>query len=284
MRFGISVPNFGSMANRENMLAITSKAEELGYDSLWAAERVLVPVPPNQDWSKRNPSAFEPLITLSHLAAITDRIRLGTSVVILPLRNPAVLARMTASLDVLSGGRLELGVGIGWMREEMEVSNVSMRLRGRMADEYVQAIRHLWRGEGYQGEFVSIPPNLFEPSPVRGQVPIWVGGNSDAALRRAARLGDGWIPMGSLPLEQLREKVERINELAAEAGRARIDISCNQSFTQQTLEHGQACIDLVDSFSAAGATQLIPRFHADTRRDFIRLMESFAREVLPSFR
>lgn len=283
MRFGIPVANFGSMASRDHMLAIASTAEELGYNSLWVAERLLVPIPPNQPWSRRNPTAFEPLVTLSHLAAATTEIHLGTSVVILPVRNPVLLARMAASLDVLSQGRLELGVGIGWMREEMEVSGVPFRLRGRMADEYIQAMRHLWKGRGYKGEFVSIPPNLFQPKPVRGEIPIWVGGDSDAALRRAARLGDGWIPMGTHSPEGLRRSAERISEMAAEAGREGIEVSCNQSFTQGSLKHEQACIDLVESFSSAGATQLIPRFQAESLPELVQLMEAFAQGVLPSF-
>ena len=129
MRFGISLPNFGHMAQVDGIIEIARKAEELGYSSLWAAERLIVPIPPNQSWSRRDPTAFEPVVTLSYIAGMTERIHLGTAIVILPIRNPVLLARAAASLDVLSGGRFELGVGVGWMREEM---------RGRREERVLQ--------------------------------------------------------------------------------------------------------------------------------------------------
>ena len=116
MKFGTSLPSFGRLADVEGIRLIASRAEELGYHSIWAAERLLVPDPPNQSWSMRDPTAFEPLTTLSFIAGLTERVRLCTSVIILPVRNPVLLARVASSLDVLSNGRLELGIGVGWMR------------------------------------------------------------------------------------------------------------------------------------------------------------------------
>lgn len=285
MRFGISLPNFGHMAQVDGIIEIARKAEEFGYSSLWAAERLIVPIPPNQSWSRRDPTAFEPVVTLSYIAGMTERIHLGTSIVILPIRNPVLLARAAASLDVLSGGRFELGVGVGWMREEMRASNVVFCQRGKIMDEYITMMREVWHGNGYHGKFVSVPSNLFEPKPVRGTIPIWVGGNSDAALRRVARLGDGWVPMGSIEPDELRVKVDRILEMAADYGRkGDICISCNHYFTPESLGDTKACLNTIESYSSAGATQLIPRFECETAGEMVELMETFAREVLPSFK
>lgn len=284
MDFGLVLPSFGHLARVDAITAVARAAEDLGYSSLWAAERLLVPVPPNQSWSRRDPTAFEPLVALSYVAALTKRIRLGTSVIILPVRNPVLLARAAASLDVLSGGRLELGVGIGWMREEMEASKVPFGERGRIADEHIEVLRSVWQGRGHRGKFTQVPPMLFEPRPIRGTIPIWVGGNSDAALNRVARLGDGWIPMGSFEPEVLKLKVDQITEMAKGVGRkSRIGISCNHQFTERSLKDPQGCIHVVESYQTAGATQLLPRFECESTSSMLEMLTTFAQHVIPSF-
>jgi len=284
MDFGLVLPSFGHLAQVDNVVSVARAAEDLGYSSVWAAERLLVPVPPNQSWSRRNPTAFEPLVSLAYVAALTKRVRLGTSVIILPARNPVLLARAAASLDVLSGGRLELGVGIGWMRQEMEASGVPFGERGRLADEYIAVLRKVWRGKGHRGRFVQVPPVLFEPKPIRGTIPIWVGGNSDAALDRVARLGDGWIPMGTFEPKALKAKVDRITKMAEGLGRrGEFGISCNHEFSEQSLEDPQGCIDMVDSYQNAGATQLMPRFECESASSMVKMMTEFAHHVIASF-
>ncbi len=285
MDFGVVLPTFGHLARVENIIRFATAADELGFSSVWAAERLLVPMPPNQSWSRRDPTAFEPLASLSYVAALTHRVRLGTSVIILPARNPLLLARATASVDVLSGGRLELGIGIGWMREELDASGVPFRERGKIADEYIEVLRGAWRGEGHSGRFVQVPPMLFEPKPVKGTIPIWVGGNSDAALRRVARLGDGWIPMGAIEPEALEAKAGRIADMARALGRKeRIGISCNHQFTKRSLENPQRCIRIVESYEDAGATQLMPRFESESAAEILEMLAMFAQGVIPSFK
>lgn len=285
IRFGISIPNFGELASPDNIVRIAEEADELGYDSLWVAERLMVPEPPNQSWSKRDPTAFEPLVTLSHVAARTSNIGLGTSIVILPVRNPMLLARTAASVDVLSGGRLELGVGVGWMKEEMKISNVPFSERGRIADDYIEALMDIWQGRGHDGEYVQIPDNQFEPRPLNGGIPIWIGGNSDAALRRVASLGDGWVPMGSFSPGELKAKVETIRKRARRLDRdpAEISISCNIQFSLDDLKGGSA-IDEIERYASSGASQILPRFDYSSASQLLEFMDQFASSILPSFR
>jgi probable F420-dependent oxidoreductase len=284
MEFGISLPSFGHLADPDGIRTTAIGAERLGYSSIWAAERLLVPDPPNQSWSQRDPTAFEPLTTLSLIAGITERIKLCTSVIILPVRNPVLLARMASSLDVLSNGRLELGIGVGWMREEMEVSGVDFGGRGRISDEYVQAMRKIWQGESFEGRYLKIPTHLFSPRPIRGTIPIWIGGNSDAALRRVGRLGDGWIPMGSLAPEELVDRIGVIRKISESEGRRdRIDICCNHGFNRAQLSDTNGCLKILEEYAIAGATHLIPRFEGDFISETMDLMEIFSETVMSSY-
>ena len=281
MEFGVSLPNFGHLASVTNMRQVAQVADSLGFDSLWAAERLLVPIPPNQSWSRRNPTAFEPMVTLANMAAVTESVRLCTSVVILPVRNPVLLARMAASLDVLSGGRLELGLGVGWMREEMEISNVSYGKRGRITDEYIRVLRSVWSAQPHDGDYVKVPPHLFEPKPLRGRIPIWIGGNSDAALRRAAQLGDGWIPMGELAPDEIARGAEKMRMWAGDGREARI--ACSVGIDDGSLEQTGRLSQLLEEYSSAGASQVIARFDEDVPVR-LHMMERFAEEIMKSFR
>ncbi len=284
MKFGIALPNFGRLASSETINRISSEAESLGYHSLWVAERLLVPEPPNQSWSKRSPTAFEPLITLSHIASRTSSIRIGTQVLILPVRNPVLLARATASLDVISQGRLDLGIGIGWMKEEMQVSNVNYDDRGKISDDYIESLRDLWQGKAHEGRFIKVPAHNFQPRPVKGSIPIWVGGNSDAALNRVASLGDGWLPMGQLDPGDLSKKIGKIREFAEDSGRDAdvISISCNYTFSMDEMKDGSA-IDIVEKYLSRGVTHMIPRFEFENVDEMVASMRQFARKVVPSF-
>lgn len=225
-------------------------AEELGFESLWPVEHVVIPAryqsryPYSKSGRMPIPEAPipDPLIWNTWVAAVTSRIALGTAMVILPQRNPLVLAKALASLDVLSGGRAILGVGLGWMREEAEAVGTSFGDRGRRADEYIEAMRALWTQEiaSYQGETVNFKEVRCNPRPTRS-VPVHVGGHSPAAARRAGRLGDGFLPLGVGPdeLARLRRILE---ESARDAGRdpSAIEISC---IGAPDLEAAQAAVD-----------------------------------------
>src|ERR671914_2098748 len=192
---GLFAINSHACAEPENAARIARLAERLGYDSLWAGEHVVVPSP------RVAPSPMEPdepildpLVALAHLAAHTERIKLGTGVIILPQRNPLVLAKQTASLDVLSGGRLILGIGVGYLEPEMRAIGVPMEGRGSRADEYLAAMRALWEQDdpAYRGRYVEFEGVDAHPRPVQRRLPVVVGGHSRAAHRRAARFADGW--------------------------------------------------------------------------------------------
>jgi probable F420-dependent oxidoreductase len=195
-------PTIGLFALNSHVLAepdaaarIAGLAERLGYDSLWAGEHVVVPSP-RVDPSPMEPEEpiLDPLMALAHLAAHTDRVLLGTGLIVLPQRNPLVLAKQAASLDVLSGGRLILGVGVGYLEPEMTAIGVPMKARGARSDEYLAAMRSLWHDDApaFDGRYASFAGVDAHPRPVQRPLPIVVGGHTEAAFRRAARHADGW--------------------------------------------------------------------------------------------
>jgi probable F420-dependent oxidoreductase len=198
----LSAPTVGLFATNSHACAqpaaaaeVAGLAERLGYDSLWAGEHVVVPSP-RVDPSPMEPDEpiLDPLVALAHLAAHTERVRLGTGVIILPQRNPLVLAKQVASLDVLSGGRLILGIGVAYLEPEMTAIGVPMDGRGTRADEYLAAMRSLWEDDApaYQGKYVSFGGVDAHPRPVQRPLPVVVGGRSERAFLRAARHADGW--------------------------------------------------------------------------------------------
>ncbi|MGW5266261.1 LLM class flavin-dependent oxidoreductase [Microbispora sp. NPDC004025] len=200
MKLGVNVPNFGPGTRPDVLRGWAETVEGLGFDLLMVSDHVVV----TPDVAEQYPAPFyEPFTTLSWLAAITTRIRLGTTVLIVPYRHPLLTARMAANLQQLSGGRLVLGVGVGWARQEFEALGVPYERRGALTDEHLRAIRLAWRDEEDYGA---------------GRVPIWVGGGSDAALRRAVLLGDAWHPL-RFTLPWLDERIDRLAAVAESLGR-----------------------------------------------------------------
>jgi probable F420-dependent oxidoreductase len=227
MRFGV-MSFIGRWLDADSLPALAREVEALGYHSLWAADHTVIPVRVDSryPYSRRGRSPYppdipwwEPITTLSYLAAITERVLLGTGVLVLPHRNPVLTAKMLSQVQILSRGRLLVGVGVGWMREEAHALGSPWRQRGAMADEQIQLMRELWahefptfRGRFYQVEGVGFGPLPPEPPP------ILVGGHAIAALRRAAYLGDGWLAF-ALPPDQVARRWQLVQEMAAEAGR-----------------------------------------------------------------
>jgi probable F420-dependent oxidoreductase len=218
---GLFSVNAYAAAGRDGMARVGRLAEELGYDSLWAGEHVVVPDP------RRPPSPMEPgdpiadpLVALGFLAAHTERVRLGTGVIILPQRNPLVLAKQLASLDVVAGGRLTFGMGVGYVEPEMAAIGVSMEGRGRRADEYLDAMRALWEDErpSFEGEFVRFAGVDAHPRPLQRPLPVVVGGHSAAAHRRAAGRADGWYGFW-LDVDQTAGQLDGVREALTAAGR-----------------------------------------------------------------
>jgi probable F420-dependent oxidoreductase len=209
VRLGVNVPNFGPATTVEVLERWAHVAEGLGFDLLMMSDHVLV----TPDVAQRYPGPFhDPFTTLAWLAGRTSRIRLGTTVLIMPYRQPALTAQMAASLHRLSGGRFVLGVGVGWAQREFEALGVPFTRRGRLTDEHLDEMHQIWGG-GVEGVEAALTAHEL-PGP-----PVWIGGNSDAALRRAVVSGTGWHPLG-FTMDWVTGAVARLAEFADEAGRA----------------------------------------------------------------
>jgi probable F420-dependent oxidoreductase len=240
MRIGVSLPNVGLDHGKEILLPVAEAAERLGFDSVWVAHHVALPyeraskypygrsgtevaMSPGMQW-------LDPLVTLSLVAAVTDRVRLGTSVLVLPYRNPVNLAAEVAALDVLSDGRFVLGVGAGWMVEEFRALGIDPSERGARTDEHIEALRVLWTEDpaGFSGRFTRCDGIVLATTPrTPGGPPIWVGGNTEVALRRAVRLGDGWHGFEVYPedMPAIREGLARAgDELGRDPGRLALSV------------------------------------------------------------
>jgi probable F420-dependent oxidoreductase len=232
---GLILPNSGSLANADAIYRIAESAEDLGFDTLWTADHLVLPVEsstfyPYMPGMQIRPDArhafIDPMIALAGVAARTNRIRLGVSVYLAALRHPIVAAKLVASLDQLSGGRVVLGVGSGWIPEEYETLGIPFSERGKVLDEHIEAMLALWSEDHphFEGAHYRFDNIGFEPKPVAKRVPIWVGGNSRPARRRAARLGDGWHVI-DVPAPELREGIAELAEMCRDAGRAPSDVT-----------------------------------------------------------
>lgn len=199
-------------------MRVARRAEELGYHELWTFQRLLYPR--GHEMGPVYRSVHDPVVTLSYLAGVTGRIRLGVAVLNMPFVSPALLAKQLASLQAVSGGRLDAGLGLGWLPEEFAASGVSQERRGRRAEEFIHLLRRLWSEETveHRGEFYQLPPVHQDPKPA-SPPPVLLGGSAAVALRRAGRLADGWISSSREDLDRIDEKIYIVKEAAREAGR-----------------------------------------------------------------
>lgn len=240
MDVGLFVPLGSGNATPEIVRAVGREAEARGFESIWVAEHVVLfddydskyPYDPSGRFPTGGDAGLlEPFTALSYLAAVTDRVRLGTAICLVPQRNPVYTAKAVTDVDALSGGRVEFGVGVGWLREEFDALGAPFDRRGPRADEYLAAMRSLWCDEvsEFHGELYDLRPCRLYPKPVQQpHPPIHVGGESDAALRRVARLGQGWFSFGRLP-EDLPPALDRLDAALAAEGRSRDDITLTVS-------------------------------------------------------
>jgi probable F420-dependent oxidoreductase len=220
MEIGFGAPVSGAWATPQNLAAFAMAAENAGYHSLWSFQRLLVPTGSGMDPVYQ--SVLDPMAALAFAAAVTSRIRLGVAIINLPFVSPAYLAKQAASVDVLSGGRHDLGIGIGWMPEEFELTGADMARRGARAAEYVQVLRVLW-GEpptAFTGEFYKVPSGDQAPKPVQpGGPPVFLGGLAKPALQRIGRIADGWITSSRTDLSRIGQLIGVVHDAAVAAGR-----------------------------------------------------------------
>lgn len=258
MKFGIAFSNIGPFVEPTEAVRLARAAEASGFESIWTVDHVVVPTGYRSkypyDPSGRLPSGEgtvfpDPLIWLAYVAAGTSTLRLGTGILIVPQRNPLVLAKELATLDLLSGGRLILGAGVGWLEEEFEALGVPFHGRGRRTDEAIGAMRALWSQEqaSFDGSTVSFRDCCLRPQPPNGTIPVHVGGHSEAAARRAGRIGDGFFPLG-LTRDELPPILDVVRRSAEEAGRdpdsIELSIQCNTTAGNEALAEARALREL----------------------------------------
>ncbi len=215
MKFGLIIRNMGPQSTAATMGACAATAEELGFDEVWVVDHVAIPP---DDAEGSNGRYLDPLACLAWLAGRTERVGIGTAILNLPYRPPLPTAKQIATIQELSGGRLRLGIGVGWMEPEFRALGIDRGKRGKLTDEALELF-HRWFAQDETE--ANGQPFLFRPRPERP--PIFVGGGTEAALRRAARHGDGWMPMGSDP-EQLASQIARLRELEKEHGRETLEV------------------------------------------------------------
>ncbi len=267
MKFAIAFANTGPFVDSAAATEMAQAAEAAGFESVWTVEHVVVPSGYESEYPYSPTGEMpggedlpipDPLVWLTYVAAVTTELRLGTGVLILPQRNPLVLAKETATLDVMSGGRLMLGVGIGWLAEEFAALGVPFEGRVARTEEYVEALRTLWSQDkaSLGGEFTDFADCIMRPQPPGGSVPIHVGGHVEAAARRAGRIGDGFFPATGSH-EELARLFAIARETAAEHGRDPDAIE----FTVGANAFGPAIVDEVAALSEIGVTRaVVPSF------------------------
>lgn len=219
-KLGVGLPVSGAWATPENMVHVATRAEELGYTSLWSFQRLLHPV--DEDWGAVYHGVIDPVTALAFVAGSTSRIRLGLAVVNLPFYSPIVLSKALTTVDIVSKGRLDVGLGLGWAAQEFEAVGVPMAGRGARAEEFIACLKTIWteREVEYHGQFYDVPLSRVEPKPVQQpHPPLLMGGTAEVALRRIGRIADGWISSSRTDLATIGESVEVVRSAAAESGR-----------------------------------------------------------------
>ena len=287
MMFGLNLPNYSSLGIREAIIAIAERAENLGYSSLWTSDHILLP----KNLPEPYGNLLESFTTLSYLAARTEHVRLCTGILVLPQRNPLLVAKQAATIQHLSGGRLTLGVGVGWIQQEYAYLRTDFHSRGRLADEYIRALRGLFESDApdFHGEHVSYADAIFSPRP-KVPIPIVVGGSSPAALKRAAELGDGWHGLRLSP-ESARAAIVTMDALGHKDNFAvSLRLQTRVGGTVDNAEPGaalhgdaEAIIEQINRYADAGIPHLVIEPVSSNLHDFLEQLERFAKEIAPAF-
>jgi probable F420-dependent oxidoreductase len=292
MQVGVILPNFSDAGTRENLEKVASAADTLGYDSIWTTDHVLMSRGQEEPYGR----ILEALITLAYLAPIARRVRLGVSVLVFPMRNPVLIAKEVASLDVLSEGRVILGVGAGWNESEFDALSAEFGNRGRRLNEALGVLKTLWSDDDprFDGEFTRFNDVLFGPRPIQpGGPPVWIGGPSQPALRRAATLADGWHPVAAT-LEDYASGMEAIRSMANGrpiTGSLRIRVVQGREVPNDVSRTGSVRAVLSGStdrvvtqllaYQDAGLDHLVADFSENTLESILEGMQRFAEDVRP---
>ncbi len=301
MQFGITIPILRNVEAHVN-IEIAKKAEELGFDSIWASDHIIVP---NQYVGRFSETFYDPFVILASIAASTKKIKLGTSVIVLPYRNPIPVAKATATLDVLSNGRLIFGVASGWLKEEFYALGIPFHERGKRTDEYIRVFKELWENDNpkFEGEFYRFSDIKFYPKPYqKPHPPIWIGGNSRRAIRRAVELGDGWQPVGLSP-EEMERELNYLKRTAKEWGRESSTIVFSLRSRLHILSKGEKqagkieprghlflfygtteeITDYIRRFKDIGVSHIALDVLARSNEEMFDIMERFSCDIMSAF-
>ena len=309
MRYGFYLPTRGPLANRRDLSAILRAGERLGFASVMVADHIILPTKIESAYPYTvqgkfvgEGECFEQLATMSFVAGHTETLRIVSSVMIVPHRNPVFNAKALATIDVLSDGRLTVGIGVGWMEEEFQALQAAdFKHRGAVTDEYVAIFKKLWTGEpvSHNGRFYSFGEVLCQPMPIqKSGPPIWIGGHSNPALRRVARFGDGWHPVGAtaaspLPPEEMRQKLGQIRSMMEAEGRdfSKLQVSYKAPVydggvppegEKRRLFTGGADAALGDIaiFEALGVHELVFDFRTASLNECLDRMQQFSETIM----
>ncbi|HEX9444792.1 MAG TPA: LLM class F420-dependent oxidoreductase [Candidatus Binatia bacterium] len=307
MKFGVFLPISGRAAGPKTLMDAARQAESLGYDSVWCADRIVIPweiktpypyseeksfiVPPDRPF-------FEPLTCLAFLAGCTEKVRLGISVLVLPYRHPLYWAKIAATIDHLSNGRLVLGVGVGWMAEEFDALGANFPERGALSDEQLDLLDVLWKAEraNFAGKYYRVENIAFNPKPLqKPRVPIWVGGESARAQRRAGEYGDSWFPyFVRMTPKELARRFDNVRRAAEKAGRdpgsVRLNCCLPIELSQKSMPweedrlRGSAgqITEALRGYEKIGVEHLALQFMVPHWPERLEQIERFAREVMPT--
>ena len=289
MQFGCHLPIWGPGATREALITLARRVEGLGLDSVWASDHIVIPTriqsryPYNATGEFPLPATanfLEPLTALAVVAGATERVQLGTTVLVLPHRHPVLAAKTLASLDHLAPGRVILGAGVGWMREEIELLGAPYDRRGAWTDEAIRIMRACWQNErvSFRGEFFSFPEVGFAPRPARGSIPIWIGGHTPRALRRVAELGDGWHAAFASPAV-MREGLEKLRGACAKIGRDPKTIALSVRMGLPARRASAEVLDELKELRDVGVSHVIVETRVTDVDDSTRILERFVSEV-----
>lgn len=309
MRYGFYLPTRGPLANRSDLSAILAAAERLGFASTMVADHIILPTRIESKYPYTVQGNFvseseclEQLSLMAFVAGRTEKLRIVSSVMIVPHRNPVFNAKALATIDALSGGRLTVGVGVGWLAEEFKALGAAdFKQRGAVTDEYIDIFRKLWSGKpvSYSGKFYSFDEVVCDPKPLQaGGPPIWIGGHSAPALRRVARLGDGWHPVGAtaaspLPPAEMRQKLGEIERMMTAAGRdfSKLEVSYKAPIydggvppkgeARRLFTGGKdAARTDIAKFEAIGVDELVFDFRAASLSECLERMEQFSQDII----
>ncbi len=295
MHFGICLPHYGRTATFDGVRQVALLAEQLGYASLWTTDHVAVPSENIEPYG----NIFESLTTLAMVATLTQRVRLGTSILVLPQRDPVLAAKQIATIDRASGGRLIVGLGVGWNELEYRHLGFDFHTRGKRLDEDIAVLRALWSQQEvtYNGKWTHLENVMSMPLPAQaGGPPIWIGGNEEPSWRRAAKLGDGWQTTGA-SAEEMAHGIARINELRPAnkqltySARLSIDINPNTSPTYQYRGNARyrlagtldAIRKFIRGYAQVGVDHIALVFPDDLNTALAQI-EQFAKELMPEFK